>query len=138
MARSPVVEVPEGSNMRIDPPGDEGLCSTRFGTTKVSPSARCTTSRTIRATNRNVEHPGQDQEEFVGVHVAMPHVLAERVRDPDIVIVHASNDAGAAHLAEISQPSLCSCHTAPSSHVHASLPVMVLRINPEFRQRAFD
>src|SRR5690349_7696425 len=25
--RSPVVDVPEGSNIRIDPPGEDGLCS---------------------------------------------------------------------------------------------------------------
>lgn len=31
--RSPVVDVPEGSNIRIEPPGEEGLCSVPFGTT---------------------------------------------------------------------------------------------------------
>ena len=35
--RSPVLTVPDGSNIRIEPPGDDGLCSTPFGTTNVSP-----------------------------------------------------------------------------------------------------
>jgi hypothetical protein len=40
--RSPVVDVPDGSNMRIEPPGDDGLCSVPFGTTNVSPCRKVT------------------------------------------------------------------------------------------------
>jgi AraC-like DNA-binding protein len=35
--RSPVVDVPDGSNIRIEPPEDDGLCSIPLGTTKISP-----------------------------------------------------------------------------------------------------
>src|ERR1700754_4596720 len=40
--RSPVLDVPDGSNMRIEAPGDEGLCSVPFGTTNGSPGRSVT------------------------------------------------------------------------------------------------
>jgi hypothetical protein len=36
--RSPVVSVPDGSNIKMAPPGDDGLCSMPLGTTKMSPA----------------------------------------------------------------------------------------------------
>ena len=61
--RSPVVTVPVGSNIKIAPPGDDGLCSVPFGTTKMSParsetvrsapSSRSDTSKTPSRTRKN-------------------------------------------------------------------------------------
>jgi hypothetical protein len=62
-----VVDVPLGSDIRIDPPGDEGLCSVPLGTTNVSP--RYGTDHALGAVgvaHGHVEPAVEHQEELVG------------------------------------------------------------------------
>jgi hypothetical protein len=105
--RSPVVEVPVGSNMRIEPPapGAEGRCSVPRGTTKVSPVRRTTvrigdTVTVVAVPQRHVELAIQHQEELVRVVVDVPHVVAPGVGDADVVVVDAGHDARAVDLVD--------------------------------------
>jgi hypothetical protein len=59
------------------------VCSLRFG-----------------VPDRDVELAVKDQEELVGVAVHVPEVLALRVRDPDVVVVHAGHDPRAVDIVE--------------------------------------
>lgn len=54
----------------------------------------------VAVTDRDVEDSVDDQEELVGVVVAMPHVVAQGACNPYVVVVHASDDARAVHLIE--------------------------------------
>ena len=57
----------------------------------------------VAVTDRDVEDSVEDEEELVGVVVAMPHVVAQGVCNPHVVVVHASDDARAVHLIEALQ-----------------------------------
>ena len=59
----------------------------------------------VAVTDRDVEDSVEDEEELVGVVVAMPHVVAQGVCDPYVVVVHAGDDARAVHLIEAVQRS---------------------------------
>jgi len=74
--------------MRIEAPGDEGLCSVPFGTTNMSPW-RSVTVVWLPSASRiaTLELAVKDQEELVGVFVYVPHVLALGVGDANLVIV---------------------------------------------------
>ena len=90
--------------MRIEPPGDDGLCSVPFGTTKTSPCAEADRALgPVGVTQRDVELAVDDQEKLVGVGVHVPDVLALGVGDPDVVVVHPGDDARAVDLVERAQ-----------------------------------
>jgi hypothetical protein len=101
--RSPVVIVPAGSNMRIAPPGDEGLCSVPLGTTKISPGVQGDGALAAVLPQRDADLAVEDQEELVGVLVHVPDVLAPDMRDPDVVVVDPADDPRAVHVAEAGQ-----------------------------------
>ena len=86
--RSPVVSVPDGSNIKMAPPGDDGLCSTPLGTTKMSPGAQLDGAFPAAGfAQRDVELAVDHQEELIGVVVDVPDVLTRGVRDFDVIII---------------------------------------------------
>jgi hypothetical protein len=96
-----VVEVPLGSSIRIDPPVELGLCSVPLGTTKVSacPEGDGAFVASLVAES-NVEVAIEHEKELVCVVVDVPDVLALRLGDSDVVVVHGGNDARAVGLVE--------------------------------------
>ncbi len=57
----------------------------------------------VDVTDRDVEGSVEDEEELVGVVVAVPHVITQGVRNPYVVVVHAGDDPRAVHLVEARQ-----------------------------------
>lgn len=91
--RSPVVDVPDGSSMRIEPPGDDGRCSTPLGTTNSSSwVSRDDALRPASLAQCDVEPSVEHEEQLVGVVVHMPYVLTPDVGDADVVVVHPGDD----------------------------------------------
>jgi AraC-like DNA-binding protein len=64
----------------------------------------------------NIEPAGKDQEELVGVVVHMPDVLAQDMRDPDVVVVDPADDPRAVDVAKggqrLAQADGRDCHAS--------------------------
>jgi hypothetical protein len=98
--RSPVVEVPAGSNIRIAPPGEDGLCSVPRGDDEGVALAQDDRVLGFAVAQVDLELAVEDEEELVGVLVHVPHVLAGGVGDLDVVVVHPGHDPRAVDLVE--------------------------------------
>ncbi len=51
-----------------------------------------------RVAQRDVEDTIEDEEELIGVGVGVPHVFAQRVGDPHVVVVHRGHDSWTPHI----------------------------------------
>lgn len=76
---------------------------------------------TVSVADRDVESSVEDEEELVGVLMAVPHVLAKRVGDANVIVVHSRHDARAVHLTERTECPfeidwISSCHEPESDH----------------------
>ena len=104
--RSPVVDVPDGSNIRMSPPVDEGLCSVPRGTTNVSGPQIDGPLAPVGVAERDAELAADHEKELVGVVVSVPDVLPPGVRDTDVVVVDLADDPRAVDLVELGERGL--------------------------------
>jgi hypothetical protein len=99
--RSPLESVPDGSNIKIAPPGDDGLCSVPLGDDEDVAGAQLGGALpAVGAAQRDGEPAGDHQEKFIGVLVDVPDVLALGVRDLNVVIVNPADNARAVNVVE--------------------------------------
>jgi hypothetical protein len=88
-SKSPVLEVPDGSNIQ-----DRGSRRGRLVLGAFGHNERVTLAQddralpAVRLADGDIELAVEHEEELVGIHVRVPNVLTHRVRDTDVVVVH--------------------------------------------------
>jgi hypothetical protein len=97
----------------------QGLCSTPFGTTNISPADRYLDRAVAKIDPQNAV---ENNERLIGVFVIMPDKVALQLHDLELVVVHFGDDLWLPLLVE--QPELLA--KVDGCIIHVALPRMMV------------